>query len=119
VGTWGTQPKDNDETEDAFAKVAAASASSVDKLYRASFSRDAQKRWVRLGVLQMFIDGMPAAVAFLDSGTLQAAVYDAEDLLEDNDWLDTWKYGSARSVSSVKASLRSLATRIRHVQLKR
>jgi hypothetical protein len=112
------QPKDNDGSGDLFDDIPAPSAKAMDKLFRVR-RRDAHERWERLGALQMFIEGLPAALSYLSSATIHQAEEDAEILLADEEWLAEWKYGGRNNTPAVRANLTKFANVIRDIRSKR
>lgn len=118
MGAWGMQPKDNDSSGDLFDNIPIASAKAMDKLYRAR-RPDPHDRWARLGALQMFIEGLPAAVPFLDSSTLRGAENDVDVLLDADEWLEEWRFAGKNNTPAVIANLKAFSKVLRNIQSKR
>jgi hypothetical protein len=113
MGAWGYEPKGNDSSGDLFDDVPVGSAKAMDKIYRAR-RIDSWKRWERLGALQMFIEGLPAAIRFLNASTFYEAEDDIVALLGDDRWLADWKLPS-----EVVANLKKFSKVIKQIRSKR
>jgi hypothetical protein len=112
------QPKDNDGAGDLFDRIPVGSARALDKLFR-SRRCDSHDRWERLGALQMFVEGLPAALSYLAADTLRAAEDDADTLLADEAWLSDWRYGGRNNTAAVRRNLVRFKNVIRDVRSRR
>lgn len=113
MGAWSHQPKDNDHSRDLFHQVSTAASNAVGKIYSRK-AKHSHELWERLGVLQLTIEEMPAAVDGLQDVLKVAVRHDIPQLLGDEEWIADWKDPAAtrRALRALEKKLEGILARM-------